>query len=174
MHITILTGTSRTNSVSAQVAATLHRLLQAAASDPNDIMLVGTSDCIQSPATIPPWAADGADHVPSVWAATVAKTDRFVFVIPEYNHGYPGEWKLLMDTLYSEYADKEVFVAAVGGGDFAGARVMEHVLPVLVNFKFDVRPERLHINAKTVFTESGDVSETATERLAVFVDAVLS
>src|SRR3989338_967971 len=38
----------------------------------------------------------------------VVRADGFVIVSPEYNHGYPGELKMLLDEVYTEYVKKPV------------------------------------------------------------------
>jgi NAD(P)H-dependent FMN reductase len=54
-----------------------------------------------------------------------------VIVTPEYNHGYPGMLKHLLDTNLKEYIHKAVGVCGVSAGGFGGARVIENLLPVL-------------------------------------------
>lgn len=170
MHVTIVNGTARTDSKSQHVARALYEALTTVG---RTVELISVADHVSVAATIPPWGEGGADTHPTAWQRTVEATDVFIFVLPEYNHGYPGEWKLLMDRLYSEYAGKQAYVAAVGGGAFAGARVMEHVLPVLVNFKFTVGAARLHINAATALDESGTIVDPhVRERMTAFVEAV--
>lgn len=173
MHITILTGTSRIDNMSQHVAAALAAAFQTRTSN---LTLTSVGEHLTAPVTVPPWGAGGADEHPTKWKELVAKTDAFVFVLPEYNHSYPGEWKLLMDTLFPEYKGKRAYVVGVGGGQFAGARVMEHVLPVLVNFQFQIGNERLHIASasKTVSTDGSIIDQATHERVEVFVDAVIN
>lgn len=51
----------------------------------------------------------------------------FIIVSPEYNHGYPGELKILLDSLYDEYVRKPVGLAGVSIGTIGGARMMEQL-----------------------------------------------
>lgn len=171
MHITVVTGTARIDNVSQRVAQAV-----ATAIRDHDVQVteVAVGDLLEGTATVPPWGAGGADSVPTKWKEVVATTDRFVFVLPEYNHSFPGEWKLLMDSLFAEYKGKGAYVVAVGGGQFAGARVMEHVMPVLVNFQFAVANDRLHIaHASRTFPEDGSISDAPTaERVTAFAQSV--
>lgn len=59
--------------------------------------------------------------------------------LPEYNHGYPGELKMMLDMLVSHYASKPVGICGVSSGAWGGARMVEqlrlvclalHMLPV--------------------------------------------
>src|ERR671932_1367431 len=65
------------------------------------------------------------------FAATVMRADALIMVVPEYNHGYPGLLKHLLDTNLKEYIHKAVGVCGVSAGGFGGTRVIENLLPVL-------------------------------------------
>jgi len=54
-----------------------------------------------------------------------------VIVAPEYNHGYPGLLKHVLDTNLKEYIHKAVGLCGVSAGTFGGARVIENLLPVM-------------------------------------------
>jgi NAD(P)H-dependent FMN reductase len=65
------------------------------------------------------------------FAATCARADGLVLVVPEYNHGYPGLLKHALDSNLKEYIHKAVGVCGVSAGGFGGTRVIENLLPVL-------------------------------------------
>ena len=65
------------------------------------------------------------------FSATCARADGFVLVVPEYNHGYPGMLKHVLDSNLKEYIHKAVGVCGVSAGGFGGTRVIENLLPVL-------------------------------------------
>lgn len=65
------------------------------------------------------------------FSATVARADALVLVTPEYNHGYPGMLKHVLDTNLKEYIHKAVGICGVSAGGFGGTRVIENLLPVL-------------------------------------------
>ena len=67
----------------------------------------------------------------SGFSAIVSRADALVLVVPEYNHGYPGMLKHLLDTNLKEYIHKAVGVCGVSAGGFGGTRVIENLLPVL-------------------------------------------
>ncbi len=64
------------------------------------------------------------------FSALVARADALVLVVPEYNHGYPGMLKHVLDTNLKEYIHKAVGVCGVSAGPFGGTRVIENLLPV--------------------------------------------
>lgn len=67
----------------------------------------------------------------SRFAETMMKADGLVIVTPEYNHGYPGILKHILDTNLKEYIHKAVGICGVSAGGFGGTRVIQGLLPVL-------------------------------------------
>jgi NAD(P)H-dependent FMN reductase len=61
----------------------------------------------------------------------MSRADALVVVAPEYNHGYPGLLKHVLDTNLSEYVHKAAGVVGVSAGVFGGTRVIQNLLPVL-------------------------------------------
>src|SRR5947208_5304156 len=59
------------------------------------------------------------------------RADALVLVVPEYNHGYPGVRKHLLDSNLKEYIHKAVGICGVSAGGFGGARVIQNLLPVM-------------------------------------------
>jgi NAD(P)H-dependent FMN reductase len=64
------------------------------------------------------------------WSAIVDGSDAFVFVTPEYNHGYPAALKNAIDYLHSEWADKPVGFVSYGGVS-GGTRAVQQLKPVV-------------------------------------------
>lgn len=62
------------------------------------------------------------------WSAKIAQYDGFVFVTPEYNHGYSAPLKNALDLLNAEWKHKPV--AFVGYGVLGAARSIEQLAPV--------------------------------------------
>lgn len=71
------------------------------------------------------------------WADIVSKSDSFIFISPEYNHSFPGELKILIDSLFEEYKGKVSGIVSISEGQFAGVRAAEALKILLhtVNFK---------------------------------------
>jgi NAD(P)H-dependent FMN reductase len=63
------------------------------------------------------------------WSATVDAADAFVFVTPEYNHGYPASVKNAIDYLHEEWTGKAVGFVSYGGVA-AGTRAVEQLKQV--------------------------------------------
>jgi NAD(P)H-dependent FMN reductase len=60
------------------------------------------------------------------WSELVDGYDGYVFVVPEYNHSFPGALKNAIDFLYDEWADKAAGIVSYGI-DAGGARGAEQL-----------------------------------------------
>ena len=65
------------------------------------------------------------------FSAHMDRADALVVVAPEYNHGYPGLLKHVLDSCLKEYIHKAVGIVGVSAGPFGGTRVIENLLPVM-------------------------------------------
>jgi NAD(P)H-dependent FMN reductase len=65
------------------------------------------------------------------FSAACERADGLVVVTPEYNHGYPGMLKHVLDSNLKEYIHKAVGICGVSAGGFGGTRVIENLLPVM-------------------------------------------
>lgn len=172
MKLALVLGTARKARRSEKVSQYL--LHQFEKRDGVEVMYVDVRDHVHATETVPPWGEGGTETVATDWQGIAKVADVFVFVLPEYNRGYPGEWKMLLDSLYDEYKGKHVYVATVSTGMFAGVRVAEHVKPVLVEVGLILHKASLHIGKiKEAFTNDGEfVDEGMRERVKKFIDAV--
>jgi NAD(P)H-dependent FMN reductase len=65
------------------------------------------------------------------FSSTVNEADALIFVVPEYNHSFPGLLKHVLDTNLKEYIHKAAGICGVSAGPFGGARMIQSFLPVL-------------------------------------------
>ncbi|MCX3061127.1 NADPH-dependent FMN reductase [Streptomyces beihaiensis] len=68
------------------------------------------------------------------WGALVDSFDGYVFLVPEYNHSYPGALKNALDHVYREWNDKAAGIISYGGW-VAGARAAEALRLVLAELQ---------------------------------------
>ena len=68
------------------------------------------------------------------WSARVDAADAFVFVLPEYNHGYTAPLKNAIDYLHNEWFYKPVGLVSYGGVA-GGTRAAQMIKPVLAVLK---------------------------------------
>jgi len=69
------------------------------------------------------------DNFPE-WRDAIIQADGLVIVTPEYNHGYPGILKAVLDLLLPEYIHKAVAFVGVSAGPWGGTRVIEAMVPM--------------------------------------------
>jgi NAD(P)H-dependent FMN reductase len=123
LFIPVILGTTRKGRASQQVARFVHTEL--AKRPAIETSLIDIRD-INLPTD------DAGEAIKdSAFSATVGRADGLVIVTPEYNHGYPGMLKHLLDTNLKEYIHKAVGVCGVSAGGFGGTRVIENLLPVM-------------------------------------------
>jgi len=65
------------------------------------------------------------------FADKMSRADALVIVSPEYNHGYSGLLKHVLDSCLHEYIHKAVGIAGVASGPFGGTRGIQDLLPVM-------------------------------------------
>jgi NAD(P)H-dependent FMN reductase len=65
------------------------------------------------------------------WRDAIIRADGLVIVSPEYNHGYPGALKSVLDLLLKEYIHKSVALVGVSAGPWGGARVVEALVSMV-------------------------------------------
>ena len=71
---------------------------------------------------------DGGEN--AAYTEKVKWADAFIILIPEYNHGYPGKLKSLLDMELKNYADKPVLAVGWSSGGFGGVRGVQNIIPV--------------------------------------------
>ena len=65
------------------------------------------------------------------WRDAIIAADGLVIVTPEYNHGYPGSLKAVLDLLLREYVHKPVAFVGVSAGPWGGTRVIEAMVTMV-------------------------------------------
>jgi len=103
----------------------------------------------------------------------IKKADAFIIVSPEYNHGYPGELKMMLDMLYDQYAGKPVGFCGVSAGGLGGARVVEQLRQVVVELHMLPIREALYFPAvQNLFDENGRMKDPGAykDRIKSFLD----
>ena len=99
------------------------------------------------------------------WRDAIIKADGLVIVTPEYNHGYPGVLKSVLDLLLKEYIHKAVAFVSVSAGPWGGTRVCEALLPVVRELGLAVTFTDLQFpSIRSKFDDEGNLLDPAYER----------
>lgn len=153
LFIPVVLGTARAGRVSERVARAVAK--EVGTFPEVATQLVDVKDHLHT-ATLPPWGVGGADEKETAWKRIASRARGFVFVVPEYNSGYPGELKLFLDSLYASYEKKPVLVCGVSAGAFGGRQLVDHMRPVLTALGMvPIRGGVYVAHAKTLFDERG-------------------
>jgi NAD(P)H-dependent FMN reductase len=157
LNIPVILGTARKGRASAHAALLFADLLNRRA---------GVISRVIDVATVPMPVDDAGEAIKDpAFAQAMTEADALVIVSPEYNHSFPGLLKHVLDSCLSEYIHKAVGIVGVSAGPFAGARVIQGLLPVmreigLVTIFWDVN---IGTVAK-VFAEDGRLLDDAVIR----------
>jgi NAD(P)H-dependent FMN reductase len=101
------------------------------------------------------------------WRDAILKADGLVIVTPEYNHGYPGALKAVLDLLLKEYIHKAVAFVGVSAGPWGGTRVVEAMVPMARELGLAVTFSDLNFPAvQKKFDEQGALLDLAYEQRA--------
>jgi len=162
ISIVLILGTAREGNVTQNVA---RYILGSLGKDESlAVEMVDVKDYPQTH-TLSPWD-EKKEELP--YQNICAEADAFVIVSPEYNHGYPGELKLFLDSMYDEYKYKPFGICGVSDGYFGGVRMVDHIKPVLVEFSGVPIKSSLHFpNSPDLFDDEGNMKDAS-----VFADRI--
>jgi NAD(P)H-dependent FMN reductase len=157
LYIPVILGTVRKGRQSANAARLVTSQLQGFMAVETDLIDIATM-----PLPVDN-AGEAIKHPP--FAEKMNRADGLVIVAPEYNHGYSGMLKHVLDSCLKEYIHKAVGVVGVSAGPWGGARVIENLLPVLrelglATIFWDVNFANVH----KVFDEQGNLLDNAYPR----------
>jgi NAD(P)H-dependent FMN reductase len=109
------------------------------------------------------------------WQDAVIQADGLVIVSPEYNHGYPGALKAVLDLLLKEYIHKAVAFVGVSAGPWGGARVIEALVPMVRELGLSVTFTDLNFPlVQDKFDSKGGLLDRAYEiRVKDFLDELI-
>jgi NAD(P)H-dependent FMN reductase len=109
------------------------------------------------------------------WRDAMIQADGLVIVSPEYNHGYPGALKAVLDLLLAEYIHKSVAFVGVSAGPWGGTRVIEAMVPMCRELGLAVTFTDLNFPyVQRTFDEQGRLLDQAFEdRAKNFLDELV-
>jgi len=109
------------------------------------------------------------------WRDAIIRADGLVIVTPEYNHGYPGALKAVLDLLLKEYIHKAVAFVGVSAGPWGGTRVIEALVTMVRELGLAVTFTDLNFpKIDRVFDADGNLLDLAFEvRAKAFLDELV-
>jgi NAD(P)H-dependent FMN reductase len=123
LFIPVILGTVRKGRMSAHAARVMHEEVAKRQGVETELI-----DIAKLPL---PTDDDGQATKDPNFAAKMDRADALIIVSPEYNHGYSGLLKHVLDSCLKEYVHKAVGIAGVSAGPFGGTRGIQDLLPVM-------------------------------------------
>jgi NAD(P)H-dependent FMN reductase len=79
----------------------------------------------------------------------VSNTDKFLFIIPEYNGGFPGVLKVFIDacSFPDSFYDKKAALTGLSSGKYGNIRGIDHFTGVCHYMHLQVMPLKIHIGS---------------------------
>jgi chromate reductase, NAD(P)H dehydrogenase (quinone) len=152
---TIVAGTNRVGSNSLKVAKEYQRFLAEKGVEAKLLSLQGLD------------ILNDKEQLAMIEKDIIIPTNKFFFIVPEYNGSYPGILKLLFDTAtsHSIWWHKKALLTGVSTGRGGNIRGLEHFNGVLNYLKVTVFPDLLPISvidklmdAEGRFTDAGTIA----------------
>jgi len=110
------------------------------------------------------------------WRDAISAADGLIIIAPEYNHGYPGILKSVLDLLLKEYIHKAVGLVGVSAGPWGGTKVVEQLVGVVRELGLTVTFTDLNFaKVQEVFDENGKIKnpEKYEKRAKSFLDELV-
>ncbi len=159
-RVKVILGSVRTNRAGADIAKWVMKKTEEFSSDLSfefidlkDLNLPFMDEPVSS------MASDNYVHEHTKkWSKMIHETDGFIFITPEYNHGYSPVLKNALDFLYTEWKDKPVGLVGYGG---SGARDSIRQLREVLLF-MQLKPLELQVGVGKIWEavdEHGDVKD---------------
>jgi len=166
LYIPVILGTVRRGRMSEPVARLMHRQLEMWANVETELI-----DIAKMP--LPVDDAGQAIKDPE-FASKMNRADALAIISPEYNHGYSGLLKHVLDSCLKEYIHKAVGIVGVSAGPWGGTRGVQDLLPVmrelgLVTIFWDVNFASVH----KVFDEGNLRDEAYLPRIDQFLKELI-
>ncbi len=158
--ITIIAATNRPNSNTLKVAKYYHKQLKEKGADANLFSLehlpidVLNTDMYGK-------RSEAFQEIQNM----INNTEKFLFIMPEYNGSYPGVLKVLIDACNfpDSFYDKKAALVGISSGKYGNIRGVDHFTGVCHYIHLHILPLRLHIpNIKTELDAEGNLSQPDT------------
>ena len=140
--VTIISGTNRPGSSTLKVAEYYQKLLKEKGLDAHMLSLIQLPENLLSSDLYGKRSSEF-----QVIQDTVTATEKFLFVIPEYNGSFPGVLKLFIDAcdFPNSFYDKKAALVGVSSGKYGNIRGIDHFNGVCGYMHLNIMPLRIHL-----------------------------
>jgi chromate reductase, NAD(P)H dehydrogenase (quinone) len=148
--ITIIAGTNRKGSNSKKVALQYQKLLAEKNIESKLLALEDEDVTVKN------------EHFATLEKEYLLASDKYIFVIPEYNGSYPGVLKMLIDNsdVAKVWPSKKALLVGVASGRAGNLRGLEHFTGSLMHMKVNVHFNRLPISSvHNLLNENAEITD---------------
>jgi chromate reductase, NAD(P)H dehydrogenase (quinone) len=148
--ITIIAGTNRKGSNSKKVALQYQKILTEKNIESKLLALEDEDVTIKN------------EHFATLEKEYLLESDKYIFVIPEYNGSYPGVLKMLVDNsdVAKVWPNKKALLVGVASGRAGNLRGLEHFTGSLMHMKVNVHFNRLPISSvHNLLNENAEITD---------------
>jgi NAD(P)H-dependent FMN reductase len=137
MKYTIISGTNRSGSNTLKIARQYREILESRGVEANLVSLEGLN------------LNEKSGQLKSLEDEVLIPTDKFIFVLPEYNGSFPGSLKTMIDLsdIRKVWWGKKALLTGVSTGRAGNLRGMDHLTGSLNYLKVTVHPNKLPISS---------------------------
>ncbi|EOR92982.1 NADPH-dependent FMN reductase [Arcticibacter svalbardensis MN12-7] len=159
--ITIIASTNRTNSYSLKTAQYYQKVIKQMDHDASILSLENLpEDIIHTDmyGKIKPRSFEPFQQI-------ITNTQKFIFIIPEYNGSFPGILKVMIDTCRfpDSFSGKKACLVGISTGKYGNIRGIDHFTGICHYLNMHVLPLKIHIpNINKEFDEEGNFFQADT------------
>jgi NAD(P)H-dependent FMN reductase len=137
MKYTIISGTNRNGSNTLKVARQYRAILESRGVEAELVSLEGLN------------LNEKSEDLSTLEDRVLVPTDKFLFVLPEYNGSFPGSLKTMIDLsdIRRVWWGKKAMLTGVSTGRAGNLRGMDHLTGALNYLKVTVHPNKLPISS---------------------------
>ncbi len=153
--ITIISSTNRPGSTTLKVAKYYQKRLREKGVEAGLLSLIDLPPYLMVTALL-----KGRNEAFEPIQQIITQTDKFIFIIPEYNGSYPGVLKVMIDACAfpESFYEKKAALVGVSAGKYGNIRGIDHFTGVCHYLNLHVLPLKLHIaNTKQEVDADGNL-----------------
>lgn len=174
--ITIISGTNRPGSRTALIAQNYSKILTSKKIEHKLLLL---KDMPESFLHANMYKDDGlSKEMISIQEEYVLAADKFMILVPEYNGGIPGVFKLFVDAMcarkYKEnFSGKKISLTGVAAGRAGNLRGLEALTGVLNYLGGNILPNKLPLSGIEGFIKDDEVTDQLIEAITPQIEQFL-
>lgn len=171
--ISVISGTNRPNSNSARIAVLYAKMLEAKGQEGKLLLL----EHLPVDFAFTELYGERSEQFERLIDAHIRAASKFLFVIPEYNGGFPGVLKTFIDAVPPKhFRGKRAGLIGLSAGRTGGLLGMDHFTGILHYLGVEVMSNKPKLSSIDSLTDEGGnlIDEASLKRLGQHVDRLIA